>query len=74
MKESATTDQERVDRDLVEGIKQSCQVSGARATTQAMEEKDEVWASECRPTSVRALQVHVAARDSDVAMPRGESA
>jgi hypothetical protein len=46
----------------------------AQAVTQAMEEKDEVWASECRPAFVRALQARVAARDGDVAMPGGGSA
>ncbi|SFR53474.1 hypothetical protein [Halogeometricum limi] len=44
----------------------------AQATTQAMEEKDEVWASECRPEFVRTLQARVAARDGDVPMPTGD--
>jgi len=45
----------------------------AQATTAAMEEKDVVWASECRPEFVRALQARTAARDGDLPMPGGES-
>ena len=45
----------------------------AQAATSAMEEKDEVWASECRPAFVRALQARVAARDGDVPVPGDES-
>jgi hypothetical protein len=43
----------------------------AQATTSAMEEKDELWRSECRPEFVRALQARVAARDGDLPMPTG---
>ena len=46
----------------------------AQATTSAMEEKDDVWASECRPEFVRALQARVAARAGDVSVSGGGSA
>ncbi len=41
----------------------------AKAVTSAMEEKDEVWRSECRPEFVKALQARAAARDGDVSVP-----
>ena len=44
----------------------------AQATTSAMEEKDELWRSECRPEFVRALQARVAARDGDLPMPTSD--
>jgi hypothetical protein len=37
--------------------------------TSAMEEKDELWRSECRPEFVRALQAWVVQRDGDVPFP-----
>jgi len=43
----------------------------AQDSTSEMERKDEVWASECRPVFVRALQARLAARDSDLPMPDG---
>ncbi|RZV10494.1 hypothetical protein BDK88_1662 [Natrinema hispanicum] len=45
----------------------------AQAATSAMDEKDEVWASECRPAFVTALQARVAARDVDVPVPGDDS-
>lgn len=41
----------------------------AQAATAAMEEKDEVWRSECRDEFVRALQARAAMRDGDVSVP-----
>ncbi len=35
----------------------------------SMEEKDELWRSECRPEFVRALQARAAQRDGDVPVP-----
>jgi hypothetical protein len=46
----------------------------AQSSTAAMGEKDDVWASECRPEFVRALQARVAARDGDVPVPDGGGA
>ncbi|MFY4815217.1 hypothetical protein ACOJIV_21340 [Haloarcula sp. AONF1] len=46
----------------------------AQAATEAMEEKDEVWASECRPAFVEAFQARVAARDDDVSILDGDAA
>ncbi|WP_284008141.1 hypothetical protein [Haloarcula pelagica] len=46
----------------------------AQAPTQAMEAKDEVWATECRDEFVRALQARTAARDGDLPVPGGDAA
>ena len=49
----------------------------AQDATQSMQEKDDVWANECREAFVRALQARTAARDGDLSMPTdagGESA
>jgi hypothetical protein len=45
----------------------------AQDATTAMAEKDEVWASECRPEFVKALQARTASRDGDLPVLDGES-
>lgn len=41
----------------------------AMASTETMEEKDDLWRSKCRPEFVRALQARTAARDGDLPVP-----
>jgi hypothetical protein len=45
----------------------------AQDATTAMAEKDEVWASECRPEFVKALQARTTSRDGDLPLLDGES-
>ncbi|WP_303646798.1 hypothetical protein [Haloarchaeobius salinus] len=45
----------------------------AQNTTAAMAEKDEMWASKCRPEFVKALQARTASRDGDLPLLDGES-
>jgi hypothetical protein len=48
----------------------------AKAPSERMEVKDDVWRQECRDEFVRALQARVARRDSDLSVPepRGDDA